>query len=69
MVAKLHRDLGVVLIAGLGDLENGKVELLFAVQTDPTIELDKDLTTPELEKAFQEAKAQAGGAARPPSPY
>jgi predicted dinucleotide-binding enzyme len=61
VIARLHRDLGVVLIAGLGDLENGRVELLSALQLDPTIELDKDLTTKEVQEAFEEAKAQVSG--------
>lgn len=67
VIARIHRDLGVVLIAGLGDVENGKVELLLALQAQPNIELDKDLATPEVQKAFDEAKAQAQAGGAPPA--
>jgi hypothetical protein len=66
VVAALHRDLGLVLIAGIRDIENGKSEVLLAVQTDPTIQLDKDLATDEFKAAFEEARAQVGVAAPPP---
>jgi hypothetical protein len=69
VIAKIHRDLGVVLIAGLQDLENGKAELVLALQADPTITLDKDLATPELETAFAQARQEVTGAsgAAPPA--
>jgi hypothetical protein len=58
VMARLHRDLGVVLIAGFNDAGSGRSEFAQALKFDPSIGLDKDLTTPEIEKAFR----VAGGA-------
>jgi hypothetical protein len=66
VVAKIHRDLGVVLIAGLQDLENGKAELVLALQADPAVTLDKDLATPEIEAAFAQARQEVTGATGAP---
>jgi hypothetical protein len=61
--ARLHRDLGVVYVAGMNRVDDGKKEFGEALKADPNIALEKDLTTPEVEKAFQAAKG--GGAATP----
>ncbi|MBN1611917.1 MAG: hypothetical protein JW940_35125 [Polyangiaceae bacterium] len=66
VVARIHRDLGVVLVAGLQDPENGKAELVLALQADPSITLDKDLATPELETAFAQARQEVTGATGAP---
>jgi hypothetical protein len=63
--ARVHRDLGVVLVAGLNRPDDGKAEFGEALKADPTIALDKDLTTPEVDAAFR--AAQGGGAAAPPA--
>jgi hypothetical protein len=52
LVARLHRDLATVYIAGTKQVPKGKAELKLALAADPDLELDKDLTTPELRKAF-----------------
>ncbi|HEY3667641.1 MAG TPA: hypothetical protein VGL19_16670 [Polyangiaceae bacterium] len=52
LVARLHRDLATVYIAGTKQVPKGKAELKLALAADPELELDKDLTTPELRKAF-----------------
>jgi len=65
--AKLHRDLGVVLVAGLNRTEDGKKAFAEALRADPSITLEKDLTTPEIEQAFQAARG-GGGAAAPAAP-
>ena len=43
LVAKLHRDLGVVLITGLGALHEGQLEFECAKRLDPTVHVDPDL--------------------------
>jgi hypothetical protein len=69
-VARLHRDLGVVLVAGMSRAEDGRKEFAEALKVDPNIALEKDLVTPEVEAAFQAAKGGGGGggapAAKPP---
>lgn len=62
VVATLHRDLGVVYIGGLNNIESGKAEFAAALKADATIELDPDLASEEIQAAFNEAKGSAGGA-------
>jgi hypothetical protein len=52
LVARLHRDLATVYIAGTKQVPKGKGELKLALAADPELQLDSDLTTPELRKAF-----------------
>jgi hypothetical protein len=52
LVARLHRDLATVYIAGTKQVPKGKSELKAGLAADPDLQLDKDLTTPELRKAF-----------------
>jgi hypothetical protein len=66
IVARLHRDLGVVYIGGLTKPEDGKAEFVTALKTDPEIVLDPDLTSEEVEAVFNDAKASVGGAVSPP---
>jgi hypothetical protein len=56
LVARLHRDLGVVYVAGLEDIEEGKAEFISALNIDPSIVLDKDLTTDKVSAVFEEVK-------------
>lgn len=60
VVARLHRDLGVVYLAGQNDAAKGKAEFAAAVAADPAIELDPDLATDAVTQAFNEAKSGAG---------
>lgn len=60
----LHRDLGVIYIAGLQRADQGKVEFAAAVKADPNAQLDKDLATPEVQSAWDEVKG-GGGSAEP----
>jgi hypothetical protein len=62
LVARLHRDLATVYIAGTKQVPKGKAELKLALAADPDLELDKDLTTPELRKAFLAAGGHAKAA-------
>jgi hypothetical protein len=61
VMARLHRDLGVVYVAGLGDAERGQTEFSTALMADPSIELDPDFATDAVTQAFNAAKG--GGAA------
>jgi hypothetical protein len=65
VVGRLHRDLGVVLIAGLNRRDEGKQELAEAIRADPDVALEKDLTTPEIDQIFKALKA---GGLPPPKP-
>jgi hypothetical protein len=57
VLGRLHRDLGVVLIAGQSRHEEGKQELAEAIRADPDVTLEKDLTTPEIDQIFKALKA------------
>jgi hypothetical protein len=59
--AQLHRDLGVVQIGGQLDKEKGIGNFVAAIKADPTIALDPDLRTKDLDAAFAEAKKRAAG--------
>ncbi len=60
VAARLHRDLGVVYIAGLNDAAKGQAEFALAVAADPAVELDPDLATDAVTQAFNDAKSGAG---------
>jgi hypothetical protein len=62
----VQRDLGVVLIMGLGRLDDGKKAFAEALKADPDVGLEKALTTPEIEQAFRAAKGNVGTAAAAP---
>ena len=63
VIGQIHRDLGVVTIAGLKKADEGKAHFVEALKADPTVQLDPDLTTPEIKTAFDEAQGGGGGAA------
>jgi hypothetical protein len=65
-VGQLNRDLGVVLVAGLNRSADGTAAFAAALAADPSVQLDKDLTTPEIQAAFQ--AAQGGGVAPAAAP-
>ena len=60
VLAQIHRDLGVIYIGGLSQTADGKAAFVAALKADPKVQLDEDLTTPEIQKAFDEAKRSAG---------
>lgn len=62
--AQLQRDLGTVLVGGAVDVAAGVKAFAEALKLDPKIELDPDLKTSEIEKAFE--KAKAGGSSEKP---
>lgn len=61
VVAGLYRDLGVVYLGGLNKPKHGKEALRRAVKADPNVQLDPDLTTPEIARAFKEVGGRATG--------
>jgi hypothetical protein len=69
--ARVLRDLGVVLIAGLGRAEDGRKAFVEALEADPDLALEKALTTTEIDRIFRAAKtggsvpAGKGGGASP----
>jgi hypothetical protein len=65
VVAQLHRDLGVVYV-GWKKTDEGKAHFLEALRFDPSIELPKDLVTPETKVAFAAAAEQAKSEAKAP---
>lgn len=63
--ARLYRDLGVVYIAGLKQRDAGIGMFVEAVVLDPSIQLDPDLSSEELQQALAEARELAGSAPPP----
>lgn len=66
VMARLYRDLGVVTIAGKKKIDEGKNAFVQALMLDPKVKLDPDLSTPEIEAAWNEASSLVAGQA--PSP-
>lgn len=66
--SRLKRDLGVVQIGGSIDKEKGIANFVEAIKLDPTVTLDPDIKTKDLEQAFAEAKKRAGGGGAAPAP-
>jgi hypothetical protein len=60
VVARVHRDLGVVYVVGMRRIWAGKTELTAALKADRSVTLDPDLTTPELDATFKAAAAALG---------
>jgi hypothetical protein len=63
--ARLHMSLGTIHGVGEGDYEAAKREFILAIALDPDSRL-RALATPELTKAFDDARAAVSGA--PPTP-
>lgn len=64
--ARTHIHMGVVIIEGFKNHELGKKQFAKALAIDPNITITKSLSTPDLEEAFQEAKAGGGALAAGP---
>lgn len=58
--AMVLRDLGVVYFAGMEDPATAQDYFKQAIQADPFIRLDEDLSSDEIKAAFDEAKAAVG---------
>ena len=70
VTARTHIHMGVVLIAGLKQRDLGLKQFRKAIEIQPDIKVTKSLANPEIEAAFDEAKASSGsgeGAAGSPA--
>ena len=56
--AQVYRDLAVIYITGMKRPDDGRQLLVKALQLDPRVALDADLTTPDLVRVFEEAQAE-----------
>lgn len=54
--AQVYRDLAVIYITGMKRQEDGRKLLVKALQLDPRVALDADLTTPDLIRVFEQAQ-------------
>jgi hypothetical protein len=63
--ARLHCDLGVVDFAQQKP-DDGRAQFQAALKEDPTVVIDHDLSTPEVEKELAEVRKALGIAAPPP---
>jgi hypothetical protein len=59
--AQVYRDLAVIYITGLKRSDAGRDLLVQALEIDSSLALDADLTTPELVRVFNAAKAEVQG--------
>lgn len=66
--ALLKRDLGVVLVGGQVDKDKGVAAFAEALKLDPTVTLDPDLKTKDIEAAFEQAKKKGGKGGGAPAP-
>jgi hypothetical protein len=57
--ARTHIHLGIVIIGGFKERELGMKQFKKALEVQPDISLTKSLVTPDLQQAFDEAKADA----------
>lgn len=64
VLGKLHVAIGTVHGANQ-KYDLAKVAFVAALKADSAATLNKDLTTPELEKAFKDAQKEAGGSSKP----
>ena len=63
--ARMHRDLGVVYIAGMKHVEEGKDEFTAALTADSTVTLSAATTEmPSVKQAFDEVKASMSGSGK-----
>jgi hypothetical protein len=65
--AQVYRDLAVIYITGLKRPDDGRKLLVKALQLDPRVALDADLTTPDLVRVFEEAQQEVARAPEEPA--
>src|SRR5688572_24145801 len=66
--AQVYRDLAVIYITGLKRPDDGRKLLVKALQLDPRVALDADLTTPDLIRVFEEAQQEVARTPEEPAP-
>lgn len=54
--ARLNRDIGVVYVGGMGQLEEGKDEFATALTADPTVAIAPEWNTKQVNAAFMDVK-------------
>jgi hypothetical protein len=64
--ARVHRDLGLVLVVAK-KTDEGRAAFVSALQADPTVGLEPDLVTPEVQTTFDAARQSLGGDAVAPA--
>lgn len=64
--AQLHGDLGAVYFGGMSRPDDAKAQFAAALKADPSVTLNSDLVSPEMEAAFAEAKSGAGATGAAP---
>ncbi len=62
VLGKIYVAMGTVHGVGQNKLDLAKADLVNALKADPSCKLIDGLSTPELDKKFKEAQAEAGGA-------
>lgn len=65
--AQVYRDLAVIYITGMKRPDDGRKLLVKALQLDPRVALDADLTTPDLIRVFEEAQQEVARAPEEPA--
>ncbi|HSZ82815.1 MAG TPA: hypothetical protein VLA14_11065 [Polyangia bacterium] len=71
VMARTYVHLGCVYLTGLKDRQKGVQSFIRALEIDPTVRIERNMTDPDLEEAFADAQRQAkpkvvAGAAAPP---
>ncbi len=67
-LAVSYMNLGVVYTSGQGDRDQGLAAFVSAICTQPGIELDPLLSTPDVQEVFVQSQQQAAAGACPPPP-
>ncbi len=63
LLARAHRDLGIVQAGGLRDRATAEQAFAQALELDPSVSVPPGLSTPEVNEAYETAKRQQGSAA------
>ncbi len=66
--ATTHLNLGVVLVGGLKQRDNGVKQFRRALEVDPNVKVPKRLTNPEIQAAFEAATKEGGEGETKPGP-
>jgi hypothetical protein len=68
VAAKTYMNLGVVYVAGFKDRNRGLQQFVQALKINPSLKLDPNIASPELEEVFDAARKQVGVSAPPTNP-
>jgi hypothetical protein len=59
VMARTYVHLGCVYLTGLKDRQKGVQSFIRAIEIDPTVRIERNMTDPDLEEAFADAQKQA----------